>query len=254
MRVGGEKLVITKQTAGLRVWSPTMRGKSIWLGVASVLAVVQGAANSLCQVKLNHGFTGIRVMREWQVIAVPAPATRFWDRPVPLSGYDVGQGGRKNSAFADWQKSGAPLFGQSDRLGKLVVIRCDRGDLVGELVTDESHLFNTTLCTTNPSDGCFRLARRSKYVHQPVWGLRMPGSLIGGVYTACLSETHRDQSGFCPFAPIQVDNLRGWHSVVQSNAVFFRAPLFRTPDVTEKAFPRNDNWAKYLNMNETYPP
>lgn len=230
-----------------------MHIKHSWILALSLL-IALAWADSICTVENSSAYTGIRVMRVWALIEKPKAATRLLQNEG-LQPEDKDAAQRFAPAFAGgraWRKSGAPPRILSRHPPQLILYNCELGKIKHEIVVEPENLFNTTLSSPLSPGLCVRLVRRKHDAGRSPGSFAMPGKLIGAFFTSPNCSGHDDIDLLQPFMPIQVESWHHGHTVIQTDAAFFRLALFRSPAVKEKSYPRTPSWADSLNIVEKY--
>lgn len=222
-----------------------------WVLTLSILLPLV-CASTICTVENHRAYTGIRVMREWVLIGKPRAATRL----LEPEGLQVEDNAAQRSVLdfagaAALRKSGAPLSKMEKQPSKIVLYNCELGKVKNEIAIEAENLFNTTICSPS-SSFCVRLVRRKHDANRSPGSFAMPGRLIGGFFVGANCSGYDDIESLQPFTPIQVESWHHSHSVVQTDAAFFRLALFRSPATKEKSYPRSLSWADSLNIVEKY--
>lgn len=104
-------------------------------------------------------------------------------------------------------------------------------------------------------NGTFKVVRRHKFMDREV-PVYWPETFVGGIFKCPESEPCTNENAI-PFVPLLADEP--WHFLrsFENFRLQVKFPLFYSPDFTHHHDPhllKNNNWAKYLDVNERYRP
>lgn len=162
------------------------------------------------------------------LVAATQDAARFcwlnFDTPTAYSGVRV---------FKQWNVS------KYNYNANYKILTCELG-VITSVTNFDNNLFNSAIC--NRSE-CWHFARRRQYVSNNWW----VGSdaMIGGAYSNQTGE-------WAPFLPIVNDWKEKWITEWHLANFLVSIPLLRTPHPADVAYPRSDNWARYVAFDELY--
>jgi hypothetical protein len=94
--------------------------------------------------------------------------------------------------------------------------------------------------------GGVRLVRRRRFA-QRASNLYLPHTTVGGLYNCSSVDVCR------PMLPLVSDKTYDGWTVPHRDGLHVRIPLFHTPDILDRRFPRSSGWARFLSPTENYP-
>ncbi|CAN6655837.1 hypothetical protein TRVA0_028S01266 [Trichomonascus vanleenenianus] len=140
---------------------------------------------------------------------------------------------------------------------RMIITYCKRGTVEYELeypiAASMDVAWNHTVCPavlTERSESdvpCTKLARRKKYALRQL-SIYRPGALVGGLF-----QCQKSGSKCVPAKPLVADSvLSHWMQVKSGHKIVYRIPYFRTPDVLDRFYAMNSNWAQLISETEQY--
>lgn len=137
---------------------------------------------------------------------------------------------------------------------------CNKGNLITKFIKDETNLnnqiipWNETLCNEYE---CFKLSRRKNFVLRKI-EIFNPNEYIGGLFqlgkeNGKFLKDSIDEN-FIPIGKLISDSIYNQWLELQkdSNLKVYHIPLLYTPDVESSLNINNDEWFKFISVNELY--
>lgn len=93
--------------------------------------------------------------------------------------------------------------------------------------------------------GGARLVRRRRFA-QRTSNVYFPHTTVGGLYNCSMSACQ-------PLLPLVSDKTYDGWTALHRDGLHIRTPLFYTPDILDRHYPRTSRWSRFLSSSEQYP-